>query len=54
MVAGGLSYKCERVLSERDAMEVEKLSDPIELKPSIYGVGVDLKELWRRWMRGKR
>lgn len=54
VVRGGLSYKGEKLLSEPPAAAADqKLSDIIQLKPSVYGIGIDLKALWLRWKNRK-
>lgn len=49
LVQGGLSYKGEMFLMKPSADVEKKIEDIIQLKPSIYGVGIDLKALWKRW-----
>ena len=54
MVRAGLSYKGEKLLSEPSAVAADqKLGDIIQLKPSVYGIGIDLKALWLRWKNRK-
>jgi hypothetical protein len=54
IVRGGLSYKGEMFLTKPPSTSDDtKLSEIVQLKPSIYGVGIDLKELWKRWKQRK-
>lgn len=53
-VSGGLSYEGQQFLASPPADSEPNLEKIIQLRPSIYGVGVDLRELWRKWKsRGK-
>lgn len=49
MVSGGLSFEGEQFLAAPAASSEPNLEQIIQLKPSIYGVGVDLRALWRKW-----
>jgi len=50
LVRGGLSYKGEMFLTKPPStVDDNKLSEIVQLKPSIYGIGIDLKALWKRW-----
>lgn len=53
LVKGGLSYDGASFLVSPRVNDVEEtLDDIIQLKPSIYGVGIDLKALWKKWKKG--
>lgn len=47
IVKGGLSHKGEQYLTEIHNKNAKRKDDIIQLKPSIYGIGIDLKALWR-------
>lgn len=53
LVPGGLTHKDTLFLASPDANAEHSLMDAVQLKPSIYGVGVDLKAFWHKW-RGKK
>lgn len=54
IVLGGLSREGEIFLAAPESDETEdNLEKIIQLKPSIYGVSVDLNALWRRWKSKK-
>jgi hypothetical protein len=48
-VKGGLSHKGEMFLANPKPEIEEKMETIIHLKPSIYGIGIDLNALWKRW-----
>lgn len=54
LVRGGLSYKGERFLADERRDTDKKLAEIIQLKPTIYGIGVDLKAIWERWKDRKK
>lgn len=49
LVRGGLSHKGEMFLANPSTEAEKKIESIIQLKPSIYGIGIDLNALWRRW-----
>lgn len=53
VVSGGLTFEGEEFLSAPDPAVEERMEEIIQLKPNIYGVGIDLNALWRRWKNGK-
>ena len=54
LVDGGLSYKGEKFMAKADGGTNEQEEEIIQLKPNIYGIGVDLKAAWKRWKNRKR
>jgi hypothetical protein len=48
-VKGGLSHKGEMFLTNPNTEVEKKMESIIQLKPNIYGIGIDLKALWKRW-----
>ncbi len=52
LVEGGLSHKGEMFLANPNPEVEEKMESIIQLKPNIYGIGIDLNALWKRW-RGR-
>lgn len=53
LVKGGLSYKGETFLTNPSEEVGKKIENIIQLKPSIYGIGIDLNVLWKRWKNRK-
>ncbi|QWT45836.1 hypothetical protein [Azospira inquinata] len=54
VVNGGLSHKGGLFLEKLNIETEEKIESIIQLKPSIYGIGIDLIALWRAlWNRWK-
>lgn len=53
LVNGGLSYEGEMFLTKPSAESEKKIESIIQLKPSIYGIGIDLNALWKRWKNRK-
>jgi hypothetical protein len=49
LVKGGLSHKGEMFLANPDDEVEKKVESIILLKPNIYGIGIDLNALWKRW-----
>ena len=54
LVNGGLSYKGEKFLAQVNDGANEPDDEIIQLKPTIYGIGIDLKAAWKRWKNRKR
>jgi hypothetical protein len=54
LVLGGLSHKGEMFLAKPTGGDAEaSLEEIIQLKPSVYGISVNLKALWKRWKSRK-
>ena len=49
LVRGVLSHKGETFLANPSNEAEKKAESIIQLKPSIYGIGIDLNALWKRW-----
>ncbi len=50
MVTNGLSYQGMQYLESGDEQNNTNTKDDILLlKPSFFGIGIDLNALWRRW-----
>ena len=50
IIPRGLSYKGNQYLLNQKVNNVEQNNEIIILKPSLFGVGIDLKALWSRWI----
>ncbi|OGA43249.1 MAG: hypothetical protein A3G24_17825 [Betaproteobacteria bacterium RIFCSPLOWO2_12_FULL_62_13] len=53
VVKNGLTHSGEEFLREPHSSAGSELDQIIQLKPEVYGVGIDLKALWRRWKNRK-
>lgn len=56
LVGGSLEVRelaWEWVRQKEKEMRNAKSEDVVQLKPTIYGIGIDLKALWRK-LRGKQ
>lgn len=54
IVQRGLSHKGDMFLASPPSTPDEKeLNEIVQIKPNIYGVGIDLKALWKRWKARK-
>lgn len=49
LVKGGLSYQGEKYLQNIEDENTEKINKIIQLKPSIYGVEIDIIALWKHF-----
>lgn len=54
LVRGGLTYKGEMFLAKPKDDTAKKIEAIIQLKPTIYGVGIDLMAIWKRWKERKK
>ena len=53
LITNGLSHKGSLFLAAPTQKTEESLASAIQLKPSIYGIGVDLNALWAKWKARK-
>lgn len=50
LVPTGLNYHGELYLQKNDTPQSEHKNDILHIKPGIFGVSIDLKEVWRRYI----
>jgi hypothetical protein len=49
IIPSGLSYKGNQYLLNQNTNNTAQNNEIIILKPSLFGVGIDLKAIWNRW-----
>lgn len=54
LVKSGLTYEGEQFLRSPSPEAENDMNEVIRLRPEIYGIGVDLKALWRKWKNRKQ